>query len=598
MIAWASRGIHLPLLVGLATLVLWPIVFGTSYDLRVFTLGGIYALLVLGYQFIFGHAGALALTQGTFFGLAAYVTGILGARYGWTFAYTFPLSIAAPLVLAVIVAVPVLRLESHYFALATLGIGQVMWLIVIKWEPLTGGANGIPGVPGVALLGLAVPRGWPILLVVWGLVVVTAIVAWQIMRGPYGRAFHVMRENPIAAQSLGLDIGALRFVAFLLSAAYAGIAGALYVHTIRVISPEVLEFHVMVACLTMVVVGGRTRIAGAVLGAVLLVHIPEWFRFLDKYYLIAYGLVLLAAIIAAPDGLIGAIEQARARLFPEQPPAPPAAVPLRSRRRAAADDPATALLQVQGITKTFGGVRALDAVSLELWRGEILGLIGPNGSGKTTLVNVMTGIYKPDGGTVRLAENNITGLPPFRITRRGIARSFQNLALIDGMSALDNVAVARAAVEGVGLRQALAAPPADPVSARARGQAMHLLEALGVGAVAMRPCGSLAYGLKRRVEIARALALEPALLLLDEPAAGLNAAEQADLASRLRILAESGLTLLVIEHNMPFLMPLATRMICLDYGQVIGEGTPTEIRANPRVIEAYLGAPEPAEARA
>jgi branched-chain amino acid transport system permease protein len=586
-----ASGIRLPLLAGLAVLLAWPFVFGTSYDLRVFTLAGVYALLTLGFQFIFGHAGALALTQGTFFGVGAYVSALLALNLGWGFAATLPLAIAGPVALALVVAAPVLRLESHYFALATLGIGQVMLLVAIHWQSLTGGANGLPGVPGIVLFGWTLPRGLPLAAFVWALVALGALAAWRLTRGLLGRAYTVMRENDIAAMSLGLDIWHLRFVAFLLSAVYAGAAGALYVHTIRVISPEVLEFHVMVAALTMAVVGGRTGIAGAILGAFLLVHLPEWFRVLDKYYLIAYGAVLLAMIIIAPWGLVGGLERLRARLFPEPVPQPPPAVPLIAPLIASGRDAGSGpLLEVRDVALRFGGVRALDGVSLALERGEIFGLIGPNGSGKTTLLNCITRIYAPQSGAIVFAGEDVTRRAPYEVARRGIARTFQSVNLVDDMSVLDNVAVARAGAERLGIRRALA----DDGLERARGHAMSLLERLDVAAVAMQPCGGLAYGLKRRVEIARALALEPRLLLLDEPAAGLNAAEQADLATRLRALARNGLTLLVIEHNMPFLMPLAVRMACLDYGRLIASGTPAEIRAHPRVIEAYLGTAEAA----
>ena len=559
-----------PWLAGVALLAAWPFVFGTSYDLRVFTLAGIYAILTLGYQFIFGHAGALALTQGTFFGLGAYITGLLGINLGWGFALTAPLSILGPLLLALLVAAPVLRLESHYFALATLGIGQVMLVGALSWESLTGGANGLPGVPGVVLFGWALPRGLPLVAFVWTLVALAALLSWQLTRGQLGRAFTVMRENDIAAMSIGIDIWRLRFAAFLLSAAYAGIAGALYVHTVRVVSPEVLEFHVMVAVLTMAVVGGRTRVAGAILGAFLLVHLPEWFRFLGKYYLIAYGAMLLAMIIAAPYGLVGAAARLRSHWFPQRAPEPPASAP----PTVSSVKTGGPLLEVSKVSMAFGGVRALDGVSLAIERGEIFGLIGPNGSGKTTLLNCITRIYSPGSGSIVFARRQLGRLAPFEVARLGVGRTFQNINLVDEMSVLDNVAAARA---GRGLEQA-------------QREAMHLLEQLDVGEAAMQPCGGLAYGLKRRVEIARALALEPQLLLLDEPAAGLNQTEQADLAARLKKLSGGGLTLLVIEHNMPFLMPLATRMACLDYGRIIAAGAPAEIRADPRVIEAYLGA--------
>jgi branched-chain amino acid transport system permease protein len=591
-----TRGIRLPLLLGVAALVLYALLLGNPYTLRVLTVAGVYALLVIGYQFIFGHAGALSLAQGCFFGVGAYVTGILGANYGWGFPATFPLSILAPGLLALVVAAPVLRLESHYFALATLGIGQVVLLVAVNWQSVTGGANGIPGVPGIAIFGAPVLRGWPVLLFVWGLVALGALIAWQIMRGLYGHSFRVMRENDIAAAALGIDNARLRFTAFVLSALYAGGAGALYVHTIQVISPEVLEFPIMVACLTMAVVGGRARVAGAILGAVLIVHLPEWFRFLERSYLIAYGGATLLVIVAAPWGIVGAIERLRRRFFPEPPPAAPAALPL-------ARPPATAkrdapLLEIGELGIAFGGVTALGGVSLSIHSGELVGLIGPNGSGKTTLVNLVTGIYRPGHGRIRLAGRDITGEAPHRIARLGVARSFQSVNLIEEMTVLDNVAVARASLEDAGLLAALGTGTRDHRLARARGHAMTLLSEAGLADIAQRSVGALSHGIKRRIEIARALALEPRLLILDEPAAGLAEPEQDALARQLRALAAQGLTVLVIEHNMPFLMPLADRMVCLDDGRIIAQGAPAQVRADPQVIEAYLGMPARADGAA
>jgi len=583
-------GVNPALGLGLILLIAWPYLFDTPYGLRLFALAGIYAIFVMGYQFVFGHAGALSLCHGMFFGLGAYVTGVLGAKLGWSFPATFPLSALIPVLLAALVAAPVLRLESHYFALATLGIAQVMLLIAIKWEPLTGGANGLAGVPGMTVFGMTIARGWPTVLTVWGMVAALGLAARAMLGGLYGHALNIMRENPTAASSVGLDVSRLRFETFLLSALYAGMAGALYVHTIRVISPEALEFHAMVACLTMTVVGGRTRVAGAILGAVLLIHLPEWFRFLEHYYLIAYGLVLLAVVIAAPNGFIGLLEDARRRFLPEAPPDPPKRLPMPEQPSAPTGQ---FLLSMSGVGKRFGGLQALDDVSFDLRPGEILGLIGPNGSGKTTLVNCITGVYVADAGQIIFGGSPIQREPAFRIARQGIARTYQNLNLVDEMSVLDNVAVARGAARGLALGREMSAS----ALARARGEAMGLLEVVGAADVAMRQCGGLAYGAKRRVEIARALALQPSLLLLDEPAAGLNETEQADLAARLKELAKDGLTLLVIEHNMPFLMPLASRLVCLDRGKVIAEGTPAEIARHPQVIEAYLG-PQPVDAAA
>jgi len=587
---WSISGVRPLLILGGVLLAAWPMLMSSAYELRIFTIVGIYALLALGYQFIFGHSGALALTQGSFFGVGAYVTAVLSVKFALGGELTVLLSMALPIALAALIAAPVLRLESHYFALATLGVGQVLVLVAVAWQELTGGANGLSGIPGLTLFGFEVKKGYAIMAAVWACVAAGAFLSWRITRGLYGAALHISRENPIAALSVGIDTAKLRYAMFLLSAMFAGLAGALYAHTIRVVSPEALEFPIMVACLTITVVGGRTHIAGAILGAILIVNLPEWFRAMDKYYLIAYGVTLLAMIIAAPYGLIGLLEQWRAKLWPEAPRRMPKAVPLLSLR---ATGPAFGpLLEIRDVHKRFGGLRALNGITLTVARGEIFGLIGPNGSGKTTLLNVITGIYRADSGSVSLDGAAIHALPSFAIAQSGIARTFQNINLVDEMSVLDNVAVARYGLENAGLGQTVAAGWSDPAWQRARSQAMSLLDALGVQSVAQSAAGTLAHGLKRKVEVARALALEPKLLLLDEPAAGLNETEQVDLADRLRSFARSGLAILVIEHNMPFLMPLAERMACLDHGDLIAVGAPADIRVDPLVVEAYLGLPE------
>jgi branched-chain amino acid transport system permease protein len=591
MAASLTAGIRLPLAALAALLVCYAIFQGDPYTLRVLTISGVYALLAIGYQFIFGIAGALSLAQGCFFGLGAYTTAILGTTFGWGFPATFLLSMALPGFVALLVALPVLRLETHYFALATLGIGQVVLLGALNWTSLTGGANGIAGVPAIAIDGQEFERGWPLLLFIWAIVAVGGAFGWQVMRGLYGYCFQVMRENGVAALSLGIDIGNLRLVGFLLSALYAGAAGALYAHAVGVVSPEALGFPVMVACLMMVVIGGQARIAGAIVGAVLLTHLPEWFRSLERSYLIAYGAATLVTIIAAPYGIVGAIERARARLWPEMPPPDPEPVSARVPERA--EPRQVPLLEVDDLTIAFGGVTALEGVHLRIAQGELIGLIGPNGSGKTTLVNLLTGLYRPARGRIRFAGRDIANEAPFRIARLGIARTFQTSNLVDDMTVLDNVAIARSTLEGASLAATLATGVTDARLARARGRAIALLDDLGLREHAWRKAGELPQGLRRRAEIARALALEPRLLILDEPAAGLSGTEQADLARRLAALAGNSLTLLVIEHNMPFLMPLATRVVCLANGRVVAEGAPAAMRNDARVIEVYLGTPVP-----
>ena len=577
MTAWLLRGVNLPLAAASVILILWSAASSDAYSLRLLTTAGIFAIAVLGYQFIFGYAGALSLAQGTFFGLGAYTTGIIGSQLGWGFEVTFPLSLIVPALLAMLVAAPVLRLESHYFALATLGIGQVVLLIAINWEGITGGANGIPGVPGISLFALDVPRGWPLLVFVWGFAILAATATWLVMRGITGRAFALTRSDPLAALAVGIDIRRLRFKAFLISASLAGAAGALHVHTNRVVSPDALEFHIMVAILAMTVVGGRTHIAGAFVGALLLSHLAEWFRFLEQHYLLAYGILLLLMVVAAPWGLVGTAERLRERFLPERPPPPPQPTPIKPVVKPERG------LEISGLKKRFGGITALDGVDLEVQPGEILGLIGPNGCGKTTLINIVTGLETADGGEVRWSDRSLGGMAPDALTRAGITRTFQATRLLEDLTALDNVAVGR--WEG----------GRGPVLNVARGQAMTLLNELDATDTAMVPVRSLTQGVRRRVEIARALATTPSLLLLDEPAAGLNAGERRELATTIVQLARRGLTLVVVDHDFAFLSRIADRMVCLDHGNVVAAGSVAELQQHPAVKSLFLGGSRPPE---
>jgi branched-chain amino acid transport system permease protein len=589
--AWLFNGIRLPLFLGAAALIAYALFWAGPYDLRVLTLCGIYALLVLGFQFVFGHAGAVSLAQATFFGIGGYITGILATRYGFPFLATFPLSIAGPALLAVIIAVPVLKLEDHYFSLATLGIGLVVLLLAIQWSDVTGGTNGLAGIPAIELPGLTIADRRSVLWFVWAIVTVGCLIAYQVTRGLHGQAYHLMRENLEAASSLGLNIAELRFGAFVLSAAYGGAAGALMAHVIHVVSPENLDLALMVTCLTMTVIGGRTRIAGAILGATLIVYLREWFRVLENYYMIAYGTAALAVLIMAPYGLVGALERLRVLLFGASHATPVAAASSQtpSAKPAAMTPSAEPLLAVDSVALAFGGVKALDGVGLSCRQGEIVGLIGPNGSGKTTLLNVISGLASCQRGSVTFLGRDITKAPAYAIARLGISRTFQHIHLVDDLSALDNIAVARAGIDAGGLLRAIGTIGRDRALDAARQIAFASAERLGIADVAMEPCGRLPYGTRRRVEVARALATAPRLLLLDEPAAGLNEHEQKDLASRIRSFAAEGITVLVVEHNLVFLAALAERLICLDRGKVIASGLPEAVRKEPAVIEAYLG---------
>jgi branched-chain amino acid transport system permease protein len=554
---------------GVVALSVYACCFAGPYALRLLTVAGAYAVAVIGYQVIFGLCGALSLAQGAFFGVGAYVSGVLSLTYGWDFTITAPLAMLFPVFIAVLIGAAVLRLESHYFALATLGVAQIALLAVVNGPEQLGGANGLPGVPGLVLFGEPLPRGLPAAALTWGLVAAAGAGLAALARSRFGRSLELLRDDPLTAACLGLDVARLRLAAFVLSAACAGLGGALAVHAQRVVSPEALEFPVMVTVLTMAVVGGRGRAAGAVIGALAVTWLPESLGGLGQARLLFYGLALLAAVVLLPEGLTGALAGLKRRSAAPVPSRPSAAAPVTvpPPRRSAG-------LRAEGLRKTFGGVCAVDDVSFEVKPGEATGLIGPNGSGKTTLINLLSGVERADAGLILLGDQPVPGASHER-ARAGLARTFQTPAAPAGVCILDAVA---------------AAGYADGLSAgQARLAASPLLTAAGLGDMADLPLCDAPPGIRRRVDLLRALARRPSVLLLDEPAAGLTHEEREQTAALIRAATAAGTAVLVVEHDMGFLTPLCRRVLCLDRGRLIYDGSSGGLRDDAAVRAAYFG---------
>lgn len=545
---------RLALGIAASALALYALLFAGDYALHVLTRAGIYAIAAIGYQLIFGRLGALSLAQGCFFGLGAYAASLAALELGIGFPLTLAAGILLPSLLAAVIAIPVLRLASHYFALATLGIAQLALLVATNWTDVTGGANGLYGVPPAEIGTVSFGHGLPLTILVWACVGLALTVSHRMTAGQRGLAVETLREAPLAATALGIDGAAIRFRFFIASAAFGGLAGALQAHAVGVVSPDVLQFHVLVLILAMTVIGGRTSPLGAILGALLLVHLPEWFRDFADYYLVVYGAALLAATIFLPRGLAGLFGKSKI---------PPAETADAEAPRA----PAPFTLSVETVSKRFGGVTALDGVSLILAPGEILGLIGPNGSGKTTLINLLSGIEKPDSGHIRLGDSDITGKPPAFIARAGLSRSFQHPQIAPDLTVLESV---------------------EAVTAEGENATARVTEA-GLSDRAHENAGILPPAALKHLEIARALAAGASILALDEPAAGMNEVERAELSTLLKRLADAGHGILLIDHAMDFLLPLADRVICLSAGQVVAEGTPADVARDPAAINAYFG---------
>jgi len=506
-----------PGLFWLVVLILPPIVALTllpPFGQRMVTLIGVYALMGLGYQLIFGYLGALNLAQGALFGVGAYATALLVPALG---GLALPVALVAAAGLAAIVGGPLLRLQSHYFALATLALASIVNLVAVHAETLTGGANGLAG------FTRGLPRGPVLLAVVWACLIVLVPATAALVRGRVGEQAWLLRQAPLLAATLGIDGGRWRFAAFVVAGAVAGLAGGFSAALSGVVSPEATGFSIMVLCLTSVVLGGTRHPMGAVLGAALAVGLPELLRDFQGAWLLAYAVATLAVVLWAPDGLAGLADRLRGARAAEAPtPAWPALL---------TSDAGPRQLRVEQVVKRFGGVEALAGVSFTLARGEIVGLIGPNGSGKTTLLNVISGLERADDGTIALDQRPITPLPAHAIAWAGVGRTFQ----------------------------------------------ARLLE-----------------GETRRAELARALSVRPAFLLLDEPAAGATDRERADLVETLRGLRDAGLGLLVVDHDIELLSRLSDRLVCLDRGRLLAVGRPAEVRADPRVRASFLGLDEAA----
>ncbi|MCG5212864.1 branched-chain amino acid ABC transporter ATP-binding protein/permease [Streptosporangium sp. KLBMP 9127] len=581
------------LVVPLLAIAAWLLPYGLDpYAIHVVDVAIIFALLGIGLGLVMGVAGQINLAQVAFFGIGAYTCAILTTRAGLGFWVAAALAVLAAVAIGLVVSIPALRVQSHYLGIVTLGLA----LAFINWTTnaaLAGKSEGISDLPVPPLFGVDLSSEYLFYYVEIVVFAIALAFALFVVRSPLGRRMRAMRDDSLAAGALGAEIPLLRITAFVLSGLYGGVAGVLYAGLIRYIAPETFSIANMFLLLAMVIIGGRQSIVGCVIGAVALSLIREVLVDFSVYAQLGYGTVVVLMVVFAPTGLAGLPVRLRARLRGRtggDRRGPAELRPFTPYGEAPSGDPTGVVLEIRAVGMRFKGLRALDDVSLEVGAGEIRGVVGPNGSGKTTLFNIISGFYTASSGRVVLRGTDVTGAAPYRLAQLGVARTFQNLRLFGDLTVRENVLVALDRTRTSWIWRYVALPWTVVRQDRAlSAQADELLDRYGLTDFAGARPQSLPYGIQRRIEIARAMAMSPRLLLLDEPAAGLNGEEVRLLGEMVRSLRDSGVTVVIIEHNMGLVMSLCDQVTVLSSGRVIADGPPAAVAVVPEVIEAYLG---------
>jgi ABC-type branched-subunit amino acid transport system ATPase component/ABC-type branched-subunit amino acid transport system permease subunit len=561
------------------------------YYTQMLALAGIYAVVGHGLNLLSGYTGQTSLGHAGFYAVGAYTGALLATKVGIGFWAALPASTILAALVGVLVAMPALKVEGPYLAMVTIAFGIIVHSILIEWADLTGGTQGVLNIPRPMIGGVRLPLEGQFVLIA-AAVVLTSFFLRNLARSPWGRAFIAVRDNPIAAQAVGLSTRGVKTVAFTISAALAGASGHLFAFLQGFISPEAFEFETSIFFLIVVIFGGQGTLLGPLVGAPVMTFLPEVLQRFVDYRLVIYGSVIVASLYVLPLGVVGSLTRRRVPAIctsgdPAASPANPSPAGITKTQPGLSSAPVAAL---EDIRMSFGGVRALNGVSMQVTPGSIHALIGPNGAGKTVLLNVLCGYYQPTQGTVHLQGRMVTGLPPHRVARLGVARTFQTTQLFGEMTVLENVlsGFPRQTHRRL-LDSALATPRLRREEGRRCKAALELLAFVGYPGDPAALAKSLPFGHQRLVEIARALALDPILLAMDEPAAGLNSKEVEELDELITRIRSRGISVLLVEHHMDLVMGISDWITVLDYGEKLAEGTPAAIQADARVIQAYLG---------
>ncbi len=551
---------------------------------------GLAALVALGLVLLTGVGGLTSFGQAAFCGFGAYTTAVLTTSFGLSPWLTLPASLLVTGLLAVVLGLVTVRLSGHYLPLGTIAWGLSLYYLFSKLEFL-GRNDGISGIPPISIGSLKMMSAGSIYYVIWSAVFISSILTLNLLDSRLGRAIRALRRGHLAAEAFGVETARAKLLVFIYAAILAGLSGWLYAHFLRAVNPTPFGAQAGIEYLFIAVVGGAGYVWGAVLGSGIVVILQEilkseMFSALGEGQLeiVVFGVLLVILLQVAPGGVWPRV----AAFWPFERRSDKLPAGERLAGRPKVDIAGKTLLEVQGARKQFGGVVAVNEVSFKISPRQIVALIGPNGAGKSTTFNLITGVLAATSGKISMLGRPITGLAPQEIVRRGIARTFQHVKLVPDMTVLENVAIGTHLRGHAGaITSMLRLDRRD--EARLLAEAARQIRRVGLEAQMHQLAGNLALGQQRIVEIARALCADPILLLLDEPAAGLRHNEKQQLAALLRQLKDEGMSILLVEHDMGFVMNLAEQIVVLDFGTKIAEGAPSEIKSNPDVVRAYLG---------